>query len=556
MERRRVSSAVVVTVAMLLAWDSSSKALACQAVNTPDRSASIEGSVTLDGRPMPGVVVRAVPNNFEPSRKALARASTNKDGTFRLVGLTAGEYIVSAAAPGYVSRASSPFTRLPGLLVAIRKGDVVRDVAISLERGGVVTGRVVDGNGDPAVSTEVALLSADGPAKGTRVTFPRSEIGRTDDRGVYRIYGIPMGRYILRAGTPTGVAPENFESVGSYFPVTYYPNTTIEAEATVVEVSPGRVVDKVDIVLGNASQGLSLEGVAIDVESGAPVLGAAVRFTSFVATYVQGVGGKVVTDSTGRFRIAGLMPGRYDLSILPDRTQGDAYFGELLSVELLDVNLTGLVLKARRGGLLRGVVVFGENAQVRAQEVSLLAVSISGPEGSRIAPDFQSTSPTSEGSFELLSPPGLVRLALDGLRSPRNVSIVTVERQGSVIGSDLNIEPGSTIDGLSVVLGVGTGIIERHVRPMDAVVASHARLVVVAQLVDGLRQRRSANVDARGQFRFDALLEGEYQVRLAIIPNSANAVPMAPPAAQSGRLANGENRSDEYDVEVQAETQN
>lgn len=554
MTKQRTRTAYIAVIAILLAGSLPSNSIASQSKDASDGSASIEGTVTLGGTPMAGVVVRVVPNNFEPSRRAVAKASTNKDGLFTIVGLAPGEYMVSASVPGYVCRASSPFARLPGLLVAAGKGESVRNVTIALELGGVVTGRVVDSVGRPAIETEVAILTADGPAKGTRVIF-RSEIGRTDDRGVYRIYGIPAGRYLLRAGTATGMAPEGFESVGSFYPATFFPATTIESEATVVEVGPGRTVDKVDIVLGTASQSLSLEGVARDSEAGTPMPGVAVRFTSFVATYVEGVGGKVVTDSTGRFRITGLLPGRYDLSILADRTQGDAYFGELLSVELADVSQTGLNLKARRGGFMRGVVVIGGNAQVRAQDVSLLAVSISGPDGSRIAPDFHSTTPTSDGGFELHVPPGVVRLALDGLRTPRGVGIITVERHGAVIGSDLNIEPGSTIDGVSVVLAAGTGIIQGRVLPIEAVAASGARFVAVAQLQGGLRQRRNANVDARGQFRFDTLLEGEYQVRLAIIPGAGGSAPMAPPAPQSVRLANGETRQVEFAVETQPEPQ-
>src|SRR5437764_1398768 len=55
---------------------------------------------------------------------------------------------------------------------------------------------------------------------------------QTDDRGVYRIYGLPPGRYLVSAGIPVG--RDGGASMGrgnSYYPQTFYPGVRDEAKA-------------------------------------------------------------------------------------------------------------------------------------------------------------------------------------------------------------------------------------------------------------------------------------------------------------------------------------
>src|SRR5919199_530077 len=68
------------------------------------------------------------------------------------------------------------------------------------ERGVVITGRVPDGEGNPVIAEPVTVEPADDKTP----QLPRGPFdGRdrmTDDRGVYRIYGLAPGRYRVSVG--------------------------------------------------------------------------------------------------------------------------------------------------------------------------------------------------------------------------------------------------------------------------------------------------------------------------------------------------------------------
>lgn len=120
-------------------------------------------------------------------------ALTDDAGNFQVNGLDALVYNVGASAPSYVTTPREPDT----LPTYYRIGD---SVTISLLKGGVITGTVTSAMGEPVVQTGVrAILIRD--ANGKPPTGPRFPSERsTDDRGVYRIYGLTPGTYLVAAG--------------------------------------------------------------------------------------------------------------------------------------------------------------------------------------------------------------------------------------------------------------------------------------------------------------------------------------------------------------------
>ena len=75
-------------------------------------------------------------------------------------------------------------------------------VAIKLPRGGVIAGTVADENGLPAFGVQVRVLQYR-VVQGERTLAPvqtANLLGEvTDDRGTYRIFGLPPGEYIVSA---------------------------------------------------------------------------------------------------------------------------------------------------------------------------------------------------------------------------------------------------------------------------------------------------------------------------------------------------------------------
>jgi hypothetical protein len=188
---------------------------------------AITGRVVADdGRPLSDAVIflnRAFARLYGPP----LTATTDSDGRFRVSGLDSGLFMVSAQLPGFTTPDVTPE---PGETNYYRPGDTVN---LTLIKGGVITGTVRDSNNDPVVAVAVRALRV-------RDGLGRAEAGRsnslfterlTDDRGVYRIYGLPPGIYVITAGSSQRLFG-TFNAYESDAP-TYFPSSTRDTAAEV-----------------------------------------------------------------------------------------------------------------------------------------------------------------------------------------------------------------------------------------------------------------------------------------------------------------------------------
>jgi hypothetical protein len=141
---------------------------------------------------------------------------TDIDGNFAANGLPAGSYRVAVTKTGFVQLAPTTID-LPAPPFAI--------ATITLQRGAVITGRILYASGIPAPDTAVSLSESP--------NVP-SVVITTDDRGVFRFHTLKPGAYILRG------------------PGVYYPNAADESLAEPVRVGVGETID-VQLVMPEAS---------------------------------------------------------------------------------------------------------------------------------------------------------------------------------------------------------------------------------------------------------------------------------------------------------------
>ena len=120
-------------------------------------------------------------------------ARTDTGGTFFVGGLQAGVYQTE------LDRENLPIELVPrraSITAAVAAGTVTRlDFFVDLEFG--LAGRIVDSDGARLPGIEVELLDDDGQVVKTAAT---------DRFGLYRIDGVPIGRYTLRVSAASGVA--------------------------------------------------------------------------------------------------------------------------------------------------------------------------------------------------------------------------------------------------------------------------------------------------------------------------------------------------------------
>ncbi|MGH9822564.1 MAG: carboxypeptidase regulatory-like domain-containing protein, partial [Blastocatellia bacterium] len=207
---------------------------------------AISGQVTTDGgAPLPnaGVQLRSVGKSDAQERKAV----TANDGKFRVADLPPGAYSIEVSAPGYVALSKEDSDRI------YRPGDFV---SLVLTKGAVITGSVSGPDGRPAVGALVRAIRVrdrDGRTLTGSESYSRERA--TDDRGIYRLFGLADGSYVVSAG---GLGPDSQEVAYAEDAPTYFPSSR-RANASEIVLHSGEVAAGVDIQY-QAEPGHSISG--------------------------------------------------------------------------------------------------------------------------------------------------------------------------------------------------------------------------------------------------------------------------------------------------------
>ena len=201
-------------------------------------TASISGQVlTADtGRPVKRARVLATASD-PPLTRAV---TTDEGGLYQIDELPAGSYTLIVSKTGFVDVSYGQRRPLgPGVRLPLGDGQQAQRIDFRLPRGSVITGHIFDQDGEPLMRTSVRALRFQYVQGERRLVQAGSD--DTDDRGQFRIYGLPPGTYYVSAvlrtgdGSPRfrggrgGQAPEDAQGRG-YAP-TYYPGVTSTSEA-------------------------------------------------------------------------------------------------------------------------------------------------------------------------------------------------------------------------------------------------------------------------------------------------------------------------------------
>jgi hypothetical protein len=330
----------------------------------PISDSSVAGRVfdAITQAPLRGAQVQA----RSQDRLVVVDVTTDDQGRYELAGLAAGEWQISAwkggyfpAAPGQRRSRAAP----PATIKLAAQQQLAAD--FPLTRGGVITGRVYDDTGEPLSGLRVRVYRAR-----TVLGQPRLEsVGIadfTDDRGAYRIYGLPPGDYIVAASLR--VAPLDQFLEDTYSP-TYFPGTGDVAEAQRVTVGPGSEVTAIFSLL--AVRFVRVSGSVL-TSDGAPA-NAFISLTS-EAEHLSPfrVGG--VTRADGTFTVPEVPPGRYVLGASL-RSDGPAESASL-SIAVGNNDVGGVTLVTSRPASLRGRIVADAGvSRPLPQDLIVLAVT-------------------------------------------------------------------------------------------------------------------------------------------------------------------------------------
>jgi protocatechuate 3,4-dioxygenase beta subunit len=488
----------------------------------------------IGDKPAAGIIVVV---NGIGRQTAVAQTTSDAEGKYRIGGLAPGQIEVGTFAPTYVLPTSPMFRQ--GHVLNLSADEAVEGIDFKLTRGGVITGRVTDAEGKPVAEERISLNQIDDGKGPTQAIPGRTMVGRganpfmynTDDRGIYRIYGVPAGRYLVGVGDDAGgmATPRG----AGYYPRTYYPDTTDAAKAAIVELSEGGEAKNIDINLGLRARTYTVSGRIIDADTNQPMAGVDYSFGPLQQNQSQtfmsgGYSASTPTNANGEFRIEGVEPGRYAImatsnSFLAAANQQRKVYSDPVQFEVTDGDVTDLEVKARPGLSIAGTVVTDGITDKRAlATISRLLVSGYVQPSSSGIQTFMSAASSpiaADGSFQLDGlKPGKVSLNVSGGSSidSRGITVSRVVYERELPNGQLDLTAGQNISGVRIYLAYGTGIIRGEIKveggslPADALLFT--RLQRENQFVP-----LSAQVDARGRFVISGIPAGTYDAVLQIM---------------------------------------
>ncbi len=342
------------------------------ATKPAQRGSTLSGRVIDDGgRPVEGAMVMVAPagtlsRQKRPADGGIRTATTGEDGRFNFEDLTVRSYVFRVFAPGYVL--APDIAQTNGRPVYYHLGD---NVSLRLIKGAVITGMVVSPAGEPLVGIQVRatkIKEVDGRAARS-APIDETSIGRnwkTDDRGIYRIYGLEPGVYVVAAG---GRGFLSF-SLGAYDTdaPTYYPTGTRDT-ATPITLQAGQEIPGINIQYRD-NRGHLVSGTLSGLGANSAAF---ITLTNAVNGNVESMtyGGSMFVMNDGdkpSFALSSVPDGEYYVSAMggdgakSNMATDEALIAPPRKVTVRGADVTGLELALTRLGSISGRFVL-ENAK-------------------------------------------------------------------------------------------------------------------------------------------------------------------------------------------------
>jgi hypothetical protein len=299
--------------------------------------------VTRDGEPLSNARVTVTRYGVAGSGQTVR---TNAGGSFETEPLDPGLYGVFAYAPGYVTYLSAA-TVTPSYY---RPGD---NSTITLIKGGVITGTVKNSNGDPLIAIQVRAIRVR-DAEGKPVLFPTSLRERvTDDRGVYRLYALVPGAYVVAAGGSPRFGsnpPTPFEADA---PI-YAPSSTRDA-AVEVAINNG---DEMTVDIQYRSEpGHIVSGLVTGAAKPSGTSSYAASVSLFERRTRAETGGGAISNDNFAFSINGVPDGEYEMYASQGSLSGETLMSPPIQVKVQGTDVTGISLAVAPPGSIDGRVI-------------------------------------------------------------------------------------------------------------------------------------------------------------------------------------------------------
>jgi hypothetical protein len=393
-------------------------------------------------------------------------AITDQAGQFKVENVQQGEYAVRLERAGYVADAKTK----RDTIVKVIAGQDNKDFVFQMLSAAVISGKIVDLEGDPVPNVDVmAIASIRGAATRTAGALMR---GATNDLGEYRIADLSPGKYIVQATPPkTQVRSANEKDATNdrlVYVKTYFPGTLDERQAIPVAVSAG----------GTATANFAVKASHAYRVSGTVMGIGAKEMTQLMLMTKNGQGEEQNLAEGGKFDFPNMLPGAYHAQVMmvsfgngqnPSMKMRQIH----TPIEVNASDVVGLHLQMDTGGDVSGKFRAEGDESINWSElnVTLLTVADGEDEPTELQMALtQSAEVQEDGSFVIKDAPGgncqlAVGARSDKFRDYYTKSVLLGGRE--VADTGFAVSPGTVL--YAVVSAKGAGIdgtvIDREGKP-------------------------------------------------------------------------------------------
>jgi uncharacterized GH25 family protein len=477
----------------------------------------VQGQVVLE--PGGQGLKKATIQVFSEDKQELSYvALTDTEGHFKIEDVKPGRYAMRVDRNGFLQAGKHP-SRFKTQPLTLKRGQEVKDLVFRMQPAAVITGKIVDADGDPVQRANVEVISqVSGHGSSQAYGYER-----TNDLGEYRVSGLPPGQYLVLAqawwasaatASPGNENPDSSKTETVYAP-TYYPGTMDRSQAAAIELHPG---DQVPANFGLVtSRAFCIRGSV----SGLPIMiGSEIRIhaNSKGDSNTERSNPDGMIDKDGKFEIRGVLPGSYTLSLEmsgDNRMPLEINTGQ--AVEVTNSDLNGLRIKPASYGEIHGQFRSDSGQKI---DWSQITINLDSDEDSNSSAESHHdwarySEVKGDGSFEQKNvPPGTYRLfASSRGQALRDYFVKSVNLGGKDV-SDTGFATGSGSYFLDIVVSANGATLQGTVLDAKDKPVIDAKVVMIPD--PDRRKRRDlyqdAATDQRGNFILHGVDPGKYTV--------------------------------------------
>lgn len=466
-----------------------------QGTTAPTTTCTLDGTAVdfATGEPLRKVTVQLTSVAFGEGQKA----TTDDSGKFHFENVPEGGYNLAGERTGYIKGefgARQPGGR--GVSLSLKAGERLTDLSLKLARCPIVTGKVVDENGDP-ISEAMVYPVRRGWLYG-RPEYFRLPDASVDDGGNFRIIDLAPGSYYLCASGRMDRFVEKQGGQEKQILWSFYPGSRTIEDARLVNLQAGQEVSGIDFRLRaepvfhvrGKLVGKALRDPSIDLSLGIYPTGLSDEIVDFVTDMKE----------DGSFDIPGLPEGNYWLDL---REASEHRMIAKTSFEVKKSDVNGLVLSISDPFYVKGVIHLLDTATT---PLAQLTVTAQDSESTGSQPHSASVAP--DGSFKLQGLwPGKYRFHVVG--ESNGDYIKSIQYLGRELSGPVDINGAAQVE---IVLSGGAGQISGSIHrddPSFQVAGLRAALIPEAPQANG-EDVLVSRADHQGQFWFGHVEPGKY----------------------------------------------